>query len=220
MLFKNRKVKIVSLGQNCIPRTILTRNGLKPSKWQGEPTYPFDLAVFSVHEVTKSIKFDFAEFFNDLVYKKSEDGKTSYWVKTPNCIEFIHGNNLNEMDKNQLIKIYTKRIKNFRKMMFSYKPVLFVQIINEYEDIYNLYAELLKKRMDRPFKLAIIDVNDVVKEIRIKDVEVLKLPFPSEEYKNNWWKKEYYDSIEGQVFERQFCDFCQMMIDKLIYESK
>ena len=56
--------------------------------------------------------------------------------------------------------------------------------------------------------MAIIDTQDIVNLIDLKDIYVLKLPFPSEEYKNNWWKKEFYNSKIGKQFEKQIADFC------------
>ena len=38
-----KKYEIVSLGVNCLPRTILTRHGIKPRKADGELSCPFDL---------------------------------------------------------------------------------------------------------------------------------------------------------------------------------
>lgn len=216
MFFRNKKVEIVSLGQNCIPRVILTRNGLKPKKWMGELTLPFDLAVFGVFEVTKSIKSNFSEFFDDLVFK-DENGQKC-WVKEPECIRFIHGKKLNSIDKEELIATYQKRFQNFRTVINDPKPVLFVQIISSDEDIVNLYYQILKLRFDKPFKIAIIDTQDVVKDCKIQDVSILKLPFPSEDYKNNWWKRKYYSSNEGKNFEKQICDFCSDLINKLTEE--
>ena len=81
---KNTKIEIIPLGQNCIARTVLTRWKIKPRKIMGEKTYPFDLAVFGMQEITKCLKTDFKEFFNDLEYNGE------YWFKSPNCIYFMH----------------------------------------------------------------------------------------------------------------------------------
>lgn len=197
-MLNKKKIQIISLGQNCIPRTILTRHGIKPRKIWGELTYPFDLAIFGTIEITKCLKTDFNEFFFDLNYKNDK----KYWVKEPNCIQFVH----DSKDKKELIKNYTKRIENFKKEMKNPLPILFVQLLEEDEDVKNLYNELLRLREDRPFKLLIIDTQDIV---TFEKAEILKLPFPSVEYRNNWWKKEFYNSKEGKIFEKNICDFCK-----------
>ena len=197
-MLNKKKIQIISLGQNCIPRTILTRHGIKPRKIWGELTYPFDLSIFGTIEVTKSLRTDFNEFFFDLNYRKEQN----YWVKEPNCIQFVH----DAKDKKELIKTYMKRIENFKNEMKNPLPILFVQLLEDDEDVENLYNELVRLREDRPFKLLIIDTQDIV---TFEKAEILKLSFPSEEYRNNWWKKEFYNSKEGKIFEKTICDFCK-----------
>ena len=84
-------------------------------------------------------------------------------------------------------------------------PIIFVQILGDCSDIENLYNELKNKRKGYPFKLIVVDTQNITKPI--VGVNVLKLPFPSVEYKQNWWKKKYYSSREGKIFEKQICDF-------------
>ena len=208
-IFKKR-VQIIQLGQNCIPRTILTRWKIKPSKLQGELTYPFDLAVFGIPEITKTLKTDFKEFFWNL--SLHEEGNKSYWIKEPDCILFSHDKNLKT--KEALIETYTRRIENFRKALLNPMPAIFVQILSVDEEINQQYKELLKLRHDRPFIFAVIDTQDVVKNICDDNIKILKLPYPNENYKNNWWKKEYYNSKAGKAFEKQIADFVREIIIK------
>ncbi len=204
---KNKKVQIIPLGQNCIPRTILTRWNVKPKKIWGEKTYPFDLAVFGMPEVTKCLKTDFSEFFYNLEY--TQNG----WIKAPNCIFFTHDIHYKEKDKDKFIECYTKRINNFRKTIKISENVLFVQVLGEDEDIENQYNELKNLRGKLPFKFAIVDTQNIVENINIDNVFVLKLPFPSEQYKQNWWKKEFYNSQIGKKFEKQIVDFCLKVLN-------
>ena len=44
--------------------------------------------------------------------------------------------------------------------------------------------------------------------------ERLKLKMPNEQYKNNWWKEEYYNSPQGKAFEKQIANFCIEVIKK------
>ena len=203
-MIKNKKFQIISLGQNCIPRTILTRHGIKPRKIWGELTYPFDLAIFGTIEITKSLKTNFNEFFFDLNYQ--EDKK--YWKKEPNCILFVH----DTKDKKKLIETYKRRIENFKKEMKNPLPIIFIQLVENDEDVENLYNELVRLRENRPFKLIIIDTQAIV---NFEKAEVLKLPFPSEEYRNNWWKKEFYNSKEGKLFEKTICDFLKFIVQNI-----
>ena len=136
-----KKINIIPLGENCIPRTILTRWKVKPAKLFGELTFPFDLAVFGMLEVTKTLKTDFNEMFDNLKYK---DG---YWYKAPNCIYFYHDRRFKQEDKQELMDLYNKRIKNFRKITSDDTPVLFVQLTGDCEDVDNQYLELKINRL-------------------------------------------------------------------------
>lgn len=205
---KNIKPIIIPLGQNCMPRTILTRWGIKKRKFFGELTYPFDFAVFGMPEITKTLKTDFNEFFNDLEYK------TDYWIKAPNCIYFSHDKRYKEKDKQKLINLYTKRINNFRKTIEEQDNILFFQILGDSEDIENQYNALRNITNNKPFKFAIVDTENITKEINLKNVYILKLKMPNEQYKNNWWKEEYYNSPQGKAFEKQIADFCIEIITK------
>lgn len=190
-----------------MPRTILSRQKVKPTKIMGEITYPFDLAVFGMKEITKSLQTDFNEFFDDLEYT----GK--YWIKAPNCIEFSHDKCFGKDDKDKLIALYKKRIQNFWQAMFDETPILFVQILGEDEDINAQYAQIVRLRYNRPFKIVVIDTQDVLHQIvEFEDIPILKLPYPKPDYKQNWWRKEYYNSKEGKLFEKQIADFCKTIL--------
>ncbi len=211
MIFFNqkKKINIIPLGQNCMPRVILTRYGLKPHKFQGELTYPFDLAVFGMPELTKTLRTNFSEFFNNLEYKDN------CWRKAPNCIEFCHDKRLKQDDKQKLIDLYSKRIANFQHTINDEKPVLFVQILGDYQEIEEQYNELKRLREDKPFKFVIIDTENIVPEINLENVYVKQIPLPSAQYKQNWWKKEFYNSKEGKLFEKKITDFCKEIINSL-----
>lgn len=199
----NKKTKIIPLGQNCMPRTILTRWGVKPKKILGEKTYPFDLAVFETREITKSLKNDFEEFFYNLNYRKDKQ----IWVKEPDCIEFVHDKQFKENDKEKLIKKYLERIENFKQAIISENPILFVQILGDCSDIGNLYNELKRIRGNKPFRFVVVDTLNII-EKEVFGIDILKLSYPNSEYKENWWRKEFYSSDEGIAFEKQIAEFC------------
>lgn len=203
---KDKEVKIIPLGQNCMPRTILTRHGIKPRKIFGEVTYPFDLAVFETREITHSVKTDFEEFFYNLNYRY----ETKIWAKEPDCIEFVHDKYFGINDKEKLIKKYLSRIENFRNAIKSQDFILFVQILGDCSDVENLYSVLCDIRAKDSFRFVVVDTMDIVKDV--KGVDILKLPYPSEEYKQNWWKKEYYNSAVGVEFENRIASFCRNII--------
>ncbi len=205
---QKKEIKIIALGQNCMPRTILTRWGLKHRKIFGEITYPFDLAVFETREITKEIKTDFKEFFYDIDF----DEKKHIWIKKPDCIEFVHDKKYKKNDKDKLIMKYNERIDNFRNALKSKTPVLFVQILGDCDDTENLYNVLNSVCFNKKFRLAVIDTQNIVNNTN--NIDVLKISFPDEEYKKNWWKEKYYNSPEGICFEKQIVQFCKKLINE------
>jgi len=200
--------KIIPLGQNCMPRTVLTRFKIKPAKKQGELTYPFDLAVFGMREITKILKNDFSEFFSNLEY----NGKI--WIKrntadeNNNCIEFHHEKNLKVKDRDKLIQIYTARIENFRNAVMQDNPIIFFQITSDVLEAENQYNELKRIRADKPFKFLIVNTGFSIPAVEKQDLYILNLPFPCPSYEKFWWKKEYYDTPYGRLYEEKMADFC------------
>lgn len=208
----NTDYEIISLGLNCLPRVILTRWGLKKTKDKGELSMPFDLAVFETFEVAKNLADDFEFFFENLQYTKEKKlfGK-SYWAKYPDLIKFIHEKSFKKSDKYKLLDMYNNRIKNFKDAIKKESPILFLQIIGDAQDVNKTYVELLKLRGSKPFKLVVIDTQNIVKDC-YPEINVLKLPYPNKSYQKTWWKRKNYNSKQGIEFERQIIDFC---IDKI-----
>ena len=60
--------EIVSLGTNCLPRTILTRAGIKPTKAEGELSTPFDLVAHKLSNIVHYLQTDFSDYFDDIYF--------------------------------------------------------------------------------------------------------------------------------------------------------
>lgn len=206
---KNINYKIVSLGHNCFPRTVLTRWGLKPDKSQGELSLPFDLATFETFEITKNIKDNFKNFFENIEFKPSKSifDRKQYWIKAPDCIEFVHEKNLTKNDKTKLIDTYKKRIENFNTYMKDPTPILFVQLLGDCQDIENLYNLLEGIRGRNPFEFVVIDPYNLTSTEK-DHLHILKIPYPNSKYQSFWWSKAFYTSKEGNAFEKAIVDFC------------
>ena len=66
MVYNEKKYEIVSLGCNCMPRTVLTRLGIKPRKAQGELSCPFDLVKHNSQRIIYYLETDFKDYLDDL----------------------------------------------------------------------------------------------------------------------------------------------------------
>lgn len=209
---KDTPYSIISLGPNCYPRTVLTRKKLIKQKSCGRLTMPFDFAYYhDAKYVTKFLTSDFADFFKDLHYSdfcKSFDSGEK--------INFSHEGYLLETEKDKLIKIYEKRIKNFRNEMKKEKPVVFLQILKDEdvcEDCKNTYSALKSLCASRKFAYIVIDCKDLVAPHKIPfDIYLTKLHLPNEN--TDIFSPEFYDSEYGKIFEEKIANFVGNVIMK------
>lgn len=210
---KIQSYAIVSLGPNCYPKTVLVRHGLLKRKKFGQPTYPFDLAWFhSAKYITEFLKSDFKNFLTELRY--SDYSKS--W-DNGNKINFSHEAYLSPNQKNELIRIYNKRIKNFRNEMQQSRPILFLQILKDEkigQDCKNTYGVLKKLCKDRKFVYVVIDcINKTSGIILPKKIHVLRLNLPNKEV--DVFSKNFYESKEGIDFEKSIIS----CIEEVIYQE-
>ena len=108
---------IISLGYSCFPRTILTRQGYKQSKAQGELTLPFDLAIHGCYDkLCEIIDSGFEDYCNPDFLTVTHDGyieNTKYNVRFNH--ESMYGRSQLYAANNfaKLIERYEARISNF-----------------------------------------------------------------------------------------------------------
>lgn len=215
-----KKFEIVSLGVNCLPRTLLTRKNLKPRKAQGELSCPFDLVFHEPERITHYIENDFANYFDDLYFSARKKGwwdfrKKGLWKKDDGT-RFFHDKDCKINDREKLVNRVSKRMDNFRKILENEKPIIFVQALKHTEDIENLYNVLKKKRGNKPFKLAILDFNGIVSK-EYENISVFKIPYPNiKKYEAYWNKKRNYDSQQGRIFEENVKLSIEKVIDEFV----
>lgn len=216
-----KKYEIVSLGVNCMPRTVLTRLGLKPRKADGELSCPFDLVMHKLDRITYYLHTNFEDYFDDFYFKINKRNifdfrKKGCWYK-PDGTQFRHDKDCQENDKEKLISRIKARIDNFNNIMQNDRPVLFV--LNMYTntgDVLALYNELKRLRQDRFFKLAVFDFEDKfdIKTPLNNDIYLLKIPKPIENYKDDWNATVFLKTKLAKYFESCVGDFISNIIKK------
>jgi hypothetical protein len=159
--FKNLNYNVVSLGNACLTRALLVSIGLKPRRFYGEKSCPFDL--YRSKDLAKTIdliEHDFADFLKDI-----------------DTEAFPHDEQLSLLEFN---KRYKRRIKNYLEIQKSDKKLYYVysnySTLNA-EDVKKLYEVLKSKRNGKPFELIVlssknIDVPNIIQipyEIKFKD---------------------------------------------------
>ena len=103
MTLKTNKYEIVSLGTNCLPRTVLTRGNIKPSKSDGELSCPFDLVSHPLETIVHCLETNFNDYFDDLFFQ----------IRKRNFLDFRQkGYGKKKMEQNfSTIRIVTIMIK-------------------------------------------------------------------------------------------------------------
>lgn len=212
--------KIISLGGDCLPRTILTKWGIKPSKAQGELSCPFDLSVHSYSSICQLLKTDFQDYLNLDDLQVISRPKVHYGIPMPkntkyNCI-FNHERGEFWVKDNfqNLINRYQQRISNFNNYINS-NPVLFV--FHDEKGIFtkDLSAILHQKYSEATYKLLVINTSGKQYEEDYSDYDnlfILNLSLPTSDYR--WSLPKYYTLATGIEFEDQIQSFIKELIIK------
>ncbi|MBE9043858.1 hypothetical protein IQ255_05475 [Pleurocapsales cyanobacterium LEGE 10410] len=164
VLLQDRDYKIISLGYDCLPRTVATLWGLKPRKSAGELTCPFDLALHPYESIVEALNTDFYNYLNPdflisfQVVKAYDENEKFTCVKNTryNCL-FSHERaeqfRINNFAK--LIALYRRRIHNFYRYINS-SPVLFLIHSRKNINLDPLIQILLHKFPNLKFKVMLL----------------------------------------------------------------
>lgn len=195
---------IISLGKDCMSRTIPTRYGIKKTKNQGELTLPFDLAIHRYDAVCDIIKNHFDGYAdpNNLELKNGIIQHKKYFVRYTHEKDQIFSENNFEL----LIKKYKRRVENFKSYILD-DNILFISNfplypLELYETIKKTYPNLNFKILNfdvRPFDGIELYRSDAF-DNKNKDIIYIRSPIPNPNY--IWWKEENYKSKDGNDFEK------------------
>ncbi len=207
--------KIISLGFDCLPRTIATRWGIKPSRSQGELSCPFDLAFHSYSNICKLLDNDFDDYLNpqylDLVTDEYQPYKTIV-VNTKYLCKFVHenGNIWQENEFQRFRKRYQQRIDNFHSYLKG-SPILFILNlnINSYDVYPQELADIIERKFpDLSFNILVIDTSPNGQKSKPKEnksadsrISIEHVPLPSTNYR--WSLSNHYTTEAGILFERK-----------------
>ena len=206
----------ISLGEHCFSRTVLTRHYLKQRKNQGELSCPFDLCVCPFSSTYNLIKNDFANYFDALEY----DDNDELWVNKQYGIRYNHDKDCSKANKDKLIQRYTQRIENFRFLLKDIQQHVFVfssvKTDINIKELCNLY-KLLSDKCNYDIKLFFINIGkDELKNINLltnyKNIYYAHIPNPYPNYWGEWYKYEYFNSIEGENFENNIINFITLKL--------
>ncbi|MGL4757902.1 MAG: DUF1796 family putative cysteine peptidase [Patescibacteria group bacterium] len=179
ILLQDRHYKIISLGYDCLPRTVATFWGLKPRKKSGELTCPFDLSLHPYESVIEAIETDFSNYLNPsfltshLVEKSYDESEKFVCIKNThyNCI-FSHERREEFRNNNfaKLIDLYRTRINNFYQYLNS-SPVLFIIHCKQNLKVEPLIQVLSNKFPRLKFKIMLILSGEKIAMSSLHDSE-------------------------------------------------
>ncbi|MEO0684177.1 MAG: DUF1796 family putative cysteine peptidase, partial [Cyanobacteria bacterium J06649_11] len=205
-------VKVVSLGEDCLPRVISTRWGLKAIRAHGELSCPFDLSVHSYRTICELIENDFSGYLSPQNLETQSNSKVHFGIpfvrnKKDDCI-FNHerGAYWSQNNFQAFVKRYEKRIENFYQYIDN-ESVLFV--LHDRKGLYDgrLFSILETRFNAADFKLLVLNTSGKTLSFQtVRDREIIvDLPFPTESYQ--WSLERFYTSEAGIAFESRVATF-------------
>lgn len=202
--------KFISLGCNCYTRQILTFNGIKPRKKDGELSFPFDVIPINETIVAELLSSDFKNFFDNIIFK--EDAHT--WSNGQGII-FPHDKVLS---KEEFVERYKKRINNLyntlktKKNCIVYSTKFFDKPCNS-EDLNSIYDSLTRIADGNGFKYYFFHlVTDDNKEGHLLAAENLNKNIIYDEIKIG---KEYASYWSSYWNSDEICEYCNKIYNTI-----
>lgn len=191
---KRRKInkenyKIISIGSYCMSRCIVTYNGLKPRKKEGEKSCPFDLVLFDKFEsIINLIDSRFETLYKNLEYNSV--GK--YWYNKEFNASFVHDH---EKSLDDFIKKYDRRIENFYNYINDQEKHIFF-LLSTFEKLSEQQLKKTLKVLNRyidnsRYSLIIVNQGQEKNPINFENVITIEQAhnFDKFQYINNYKRK-------------------------------
>lgn len=128
------KLQFFSLGEDCLPRVVLTRWGFKPFAGIGEKSHPFDLAVHPGRAVLDAMTTNFADYLNASKLTYLEDKGHVYNPSQGVMFNHEHGAEFVTDDFSKFRSLYNRRIDQLRTGVETATCPVFVFHIQKPED--------------------------------------------------------------------------------------
>lgn len=165
------KYIIIPFGTYCLPRVIVALGRLKPKKFYGEKTCPFDLLFSDLYGNVNLLKAGFEDFFDDIIFDKNKN----YYINKKYNIEFFHDGNLTY---EEFRVRYSNRIRNLLEYLNDKRHVYFLIATFEVPETFCLkdLAETVKKyRKNDSFDIIVINQSKTKVETEISNVHMIDL---------------------------------------------
>ena len=170
---KSFKYQIISLGNNCMARTITTVYGLKAKKIYGEKTIITDQTFFgNIRDLIHLWNTNFEDFLDGLYFSKELNAWYAPKYNSHSPHEF-------QLTKEEFSETVKKRIKNFYEMINTDKYAIFVRFEARKcsaEDIKLLADKIRETRDGKPYKLVVINHNEHIENFQDDNTIIIDYP--------------------------------------------
>ncbi|MCG5058932.1 MAG: hypothetical protein KA714_13315 [Limnoraphis sp. WC205] len=216
---------IISLGMGCLPRTVLTRQGYKRTKAQGELTLPFDLALHSYDGLCEIIKSGFKDYCNPAFLRITQDESDYYIDHVKYHVRFNHESIDNRHriyaanNYKKLVERYQARITNFyhyienNNILFVCNYHLYPKQLNQI--IKSVFPELTYKiialNLFHPKHSSKFNCSSIQEDE--EEIDYYPMPFPSDNY--NWWEAKYFNTGVGIEFENRIGTIISKYVEQI-----
>lgn len=204
-----RDVEVVSLGEDCLSRTLATQWGIKKAAKFGEKTSPFDLSVHPLASVHKLIDNDFDGYVDEsnLIFEP----KSNVCFNTKYNVTFNHEGEKYSLDGfAELKSAYKRRIENLKEALSSDKPILLlVHIANPSEAQNKVASDLLaliqRKWPNSDFQMFVVNTYKFGQPLgssaahNTASIQFMDINYPFADYV--WHLPAHSFSLEGHDFE-------------------
>ncbi len=168
-LARERKYNIISVGQNCFPRVLVTSYELKTTKAHGEKTCIFDLCNFnSIPKINTLIENHFENFFDDMTWSND---KNAFESQNWDCF-FVH----DRLPYKKFVKRYKSRIENFYDYTEDNRYAIYILLVNfdtQTDEIIKLRNILQKLRGEKDFCLFVINCTEQKMNIKFDNIVLI-----------------------------------------------
>jgi hypothetical protein len=202
LIQENKTRNIISLGRDCLGRTLPSKLGLIFNKKQGRQRLPFDLATHPIEAVLHLLRTDFKDYFEADEY--SFDARGLPTIKKHNIV-FNHEDmtKIQEDNFEYLVQANTKRVEDFLSNVAQGPPLfLFHAAKWEVTHCVELSEYLLEKFIDS--RICIVmeitpDAQEMAKRFEGK-VELI-----SKTYRQGyrWHRPKCYIGTPGRQIEHE-----------------
>ena len=204
---KNFKHQIISLGNNCMARTIPTVYGLKARKIYGEKTIITDQTYFgNIKDLVYLWNTNFEDFLEGLCFSKELNAWYAPKYKSHSPHEF-------QLTKEEFSKTIKKRIKNFYEMLNTDKYAIFLRfeaVKCSAQDVKLLADKVRESRNGKPYKLIIVNHNEHIEGFHDENTIIIDYPMTL----SAKWQYEL-DTEEGKKFCAAFIEPIKKIIDNI-----